>query len=85
MRKRYPEPTYEKEYREAIKKRSQRIPVYKDYCVGDAVYMLKSLEAIIWRDRPMHVEVIFEGSYHSGLVDKNYFDDEIERRQINEL
>lgn len=35
MRKRYPEPTYEKEYRDAIQKRSQRIPVYKDFCVGD--------------------------------------------------
>ena len=43
MRKRYPEPTYEKEYREAIKKRSQRIHVYKDYCVGDAVYMSEML------------------------------------------
>lgn len=82
MRKRYPEPTYEKEYREAIQKRSQRIPVYKDFCVGDPVYMWKTLEAIIWRDRPNHVEVIFEDSYHSGLIEKYCFDDNVKRRSI---
>lgn len=75
MRKRYPQPKYEKEYREAIKNRSKRIPVYKNLCVGDLVYYRGAIEAIIWRDKsPYHIEIIFEDSFHSGLVEKDYID-----------
>ena len=77
MQIRYPDnrPKYEKEYREAIEKRSQRIPVYKEFCVGDLVYYEGAIKAIVWRDKsPYNIEIIFEDSFNSGLVEKEYIE-----------
>ena len=71
----HPRPTYEKEYHEAVAKRDERIPVYKDYCIGDVVYYEGKIKAIMHKNHsPSHVEIIFDKSYHKGLVDKNYID-----------
>lgn len=56
----HPLPRYEKEYHEAVAKRDERIPVYKDYCVGDLVYYEGKIKAIIYKDySPFNIEIIF--------------------------
>lgn len=69
----HPEPTYEKEYHEAIAKRDERIPVYKDYCIGDVVYYNGRDKAIIYKEiPPRNIMILFEDNYTSRLVDKKY-------------
>lgn len=66
-------PTYEKEYHEAVAKRDERIPVYKDYCVGDVVYYRGESKAVVWKDNSIfNFYIIFEDGYHTRIVDKKY-------------
>lgn len=75
MQIRYTRPRYEKEYYESIAKMNERIPVYRNFCVGDVVYYEGKIKAIMHKNHsPSHVEIIFDKSYHKGLVDKNYID-----------
>lgn len=69
----HPRPTYEKEYHEAVAKRDERIPVYKDYCIGDIVYYRGTSKAVVWKDNSIfNFYIILENSYHSRIVDKEY-------------
>lgn len=75
MQIRQTKPKYEKEYYESISKINERIPVYRNFCVGEVVYYEGKIKAIIHKNHsPSHVEIIFDNSYHKGLVDKNYVD-----------
>lgn len=75
MQIRYTRPRYEKEYYESIAKMNERIPVYRNFCIGDVVYYEGKIKAIMHKNHsPSHVEIIFDKSYHKGLVDKNYID-----------
>ena len=78
----HPEPTYEKEYHEAIAKRDERIPVYKDYCIGDVVYYNGRSEAVIWEDNSIfYFYIIFKNGYHTRIIDKEHIDDFITREK----
>lgn len=69
----HPEPTYEKEYHEAIAKRDERISVYKDYCIGDVVYYNGRSEAVVWEDNSIfNFYIIFKNGYHTRIIDKEY-------------
>lgn len=69
----HPEPTYEKEYHEAIAKRDERISVYKDYCIGDVVYYNGRSEAVVCEDNSIfNFYIIFKNGYHTRIIDKEY-------------
>lgn len=75
MQIRQTKPKYEKEYYKSIAKIDERIPVYENFCIGDTVYYEGKIKAIIYKNHsPSHIEIIFDKSYHKGLIDKNYID-----------
>ncbi len=80
MRSKHYSHKYKNEYNEIVLQRHQRIPVYKNYCVGDKVYMWGILKAVVWRGDEKHVYLIFEDDFSSGIIDKEYFDLQIKRR-----
>lgn len=80
MRNKNYSPKYEREYNEVMLQKDQNIQVYKDYCIGDKVYMWGILKAVIWKEDKKHVYLIFEDDFSSGIIDKEYFDLQIKRR-----